>query len=257
MRKQEYRPTYNVPALDKGLDILETLATKRVPLTQVQIARALDKGASEVFRMLDCLEKRLYIEKDPISGAYRLTLRLFELSHTHSPFQQLVQTAARPMRELADKVSESCHLSVLHRGELLVLAQEESPEKVRISIEVGSTFSAVRTVSGRLLLAHLSSQDLPEALALDSHFASLSAKDKTAFHRQLIRIRSRSFEAAHSATNEGVFDLAVLVGTRTSSLQAALAIPSTTPESSKARRDRLLLPLRRCAETITRLVGLV
>jgi DNA-binding IclR family transcriptional regulator len=38
-----------VPALEKGLDILECLATQRVPLTQAEIARMLERGPSELF----------------------------------------------------------------------------------------------------------------------------------------------------------------------------------------------------------------
>ena len=101
------QPSYHVPALEKGLDILECLATHDSPLTQAQLARVLGRGASELFRMLTCLERRGYIQRDPLSGAYSLTLRLFELGHTHSPYQGLLQAAIRPMRELVEEVSES------------------------------------------------------------------------------------------------------------------------------------------------------
>src|SRR5215213_812806 len=88
-------PSYYVPALEKGLDILECLAAQGVPLTQAQIARAIGRGANELFRMLTTLERRGYIQRDPLTGAYGLTLRLFELSHTHSPLQGLLRAAAR------------------------------------------------------------------------------------------------------------------------------------------------------------------
>src|SRR2546423_542389 len=91
---------YQAPALDKGLDILECLAVQAVPLTQAQLAQALGRGASELFRMLTVLERRGYIQRDPLSGAYSLTLRLYELSRTHSPYQGLLRAAARPLCEL-------------------------------------------------------------------------------------------------------------------------------------------------------------
>src|ERR1043165_5034011 len=87
-------PSYHVPALEKGLDILECLAAQGVPMTQAQIARAIGRGSNELFRMLTTLERRGYIQRDPVSGAYGLTLRLFELSHTHSPLQDLLRAAA-------------------------------------------------------------------------------------------------------------------------------------------------------------------
>src|SRR5947199_8703328 len=103
-------PDYQAPALEKGLDILESLAAAGVPRTQSQLARTLDRGPNELFRMLVILERRGYIQRDPASGAYTLTLRLFELSHAHSPFEALLRAAARPMLTLTDTVWESCHL---------------------------------------------------------------------------------------------------------------------------------------------------
>ncbi|MEP7187683.1 MAG: helix-turn-helix domain-containing protein, partial [Roseiflexaceae bacterium] len=46
-----HAPSYYVPALEKGLDILECLAAQGVPLTPAQIARAIGRGANELFRM--------------------------------------------------------------------------------------------------------------------------------------------------------------------------------------------------------------
>jgi uncharacterized membrane protein len=43
---------YRAPALDKGLDILEALAATEVGLTQAEIAKALDRSPSEIYRML-------------------------------------------------------------------------------------------------------------------------------------------------------------------------------------------------------------
>src|SRR5947208_387181 len=145
-RSLDAPPDYQAPALEKGLDILELLAAAGVPRTQSQLARTLDRGPNELFRMLVILERRGFIQRDPVSGAYSLTLRLFELSHTHSPFQTLTHASARPMRDLSETVRESCHLGVLVHGNLLVLAQEEATRRYRLSVEVGRTFPLVNTV---------------------------------------------------------------------------------------------------------------
>src|SRR3954469_13746440 len=112
-------PEDQAPALEKGLEILERLAMSGVPRTQAELARILGRGPNELFRMLVILERRGYVQRDPTSGAYSLTLRLFELSHAHSPFQALTRAAARPIWDLTDTVRESCHLGVLVQGELL------------------------------------------------------------------------------------------------------------------------------------------
>ncbi|EQD78005.1 transcriptional regulator, IclR family protein, partial [mine drainage metagenome] len=164
---EERRTKYSVPALEKGLDVLEYLSDQAVPLTQAELARALNRQAGEIFRMLACLESRGYLRREPTTGAYSLTLKLFELSRTHSPYEVLLKAAQPLMRGLAEDLRESCHLSVLHRERVLVLAQEESPKPFRLSVEVGSQHSPLHTTSGRVLLANMTPADCEDLLTHD------------------------------------------------------------------------------------------
>jgi DNA-binding IclR family transcriptional regulator len=249
-------PSYHVPALEKGLDILECLAAQGVPMTQAQLARALGRGSSELFRMLAGLERRGYIARDPVSGAYSLTLRLYELSRTHSPFEGLLRAATRPMRELTARVRESVHLSVVYRGQLLVLVQEESPAQLRLSIEVGGVFSLLHTASGRTLLAHLGAAALEDTLSHDREYASWSAAQRAALAAQLVQIGECGYTTAVNETHRGVSDVAVLVGSPHSRVQAALAIAALNRDPASIAAE-LLPPLRACAGTIARAAGII
>lgn len=249
-------PSYHVPALEKGLDILECLAAQGVPLTQAQIARSIGRGSNELFRMLTTLERRGYIQRDPLTGAYGLTLRLFELSHTHSPLQGLLRAAAGPMRALTETIHESCHLSVIEREHLVVLAQEESPARIRLSVEVGGAFPLLHTVSGRVLLAHLNDGARADLLDREGEHARLSAAEQAVFDERLRLIRSRGYDTSVSETTDGVSDLAVLVGSATSTVQAALTIASLTRQRATFVDD-MLPALRRCAEEVGRAAGIV
>ena len=249
-------PSYQVPALEKGLDILECLAGQAVPLTQMQLARALGRGPNELFRMLVVLERRGYIQRDAVSGAYSLTLRLFELGHTHSPLDGLLRAAARPMRALADSLRESCHLSVERGGKLVVVAQEAGAQPLRLSVEIGAPFPLLQTVSGRVLVAHLPPQELEETLAGDGEYAALGAAERAALHKRLAAIRKRGYEQAYSESREGVRDLAVLVGAPAGRLRAALAIASLT-RKREAPNSGMLPALKGCAEEIGRAAGLI
>ena len=187
MRKKS-QPSYYVPALEKGLDVVEALAVAAVPQTLADLARTLDRTSSELFRMIDALEKRAYIVRDPVSGAYRLTLKLFELAHTHSPVDHLLRAANLPMRDLAEEIHESVHISVLSRGMLLLIDQAESPERVRLSVEVGSQVPPLETVSGRLLIAYLDEDERERFLAADPEYARMPASQRESLEAELRRI---------------------------------------------------------------------
>ncbi len=254
------KQSYRVPALEKGLDILEYLASEGIPLTQTQIARGLGRGPNEIFRILVSLERRAYIQRDPSSGAYALTLRLFELGHTHSPYRALLHAAACPMQTLSETVLESCHLSVLHGGKLLIIAQEESPRRLRLSTEVGGIFPIIHTASGRLLLAYSPPDEQDELLAHDGDFQRLSKQNQQELLKRLATIRECGFEEAYGEVIEGVNVTVVLVGAPEGVIHAALTIPAlgrALGRRQEPQHANLLSALQNCAAEISKAAGLI
>ena len=256
LSSDERRQKYAVPALEKGLDIIERLADEAVPVTQSQLARALGRQPGELFRMLACLEGRDYVRRDPATGGYMLTLKLFELSRIHSPYEALL-TAARPyMRQLADTVRESCHLSVLNRNHVLVLAQEESPKPFRLSVEVGSVHSALHTNSGRLLLASLPAAERTALLADEPEWARLAAKERRALDARLQEIAETGVAISIGERFTGGADIGVLVGGAGHSVAAALTIAVLVDAGKDADVGHLVEPLCEMAQAINRTIGL-
>ncbi len=83
---------YRAPALDKGLDILELLASVDGGLTQAEISKRLNRSPNEFYRMLDRLVRRGYVTR--IDGdRYSLTLKLFGLAQLHAPVRRLASYA--------------------------------------------------------------------------------------------------------------------------------------------------------------------
>lgn len=249
-------PNYRAPALEKGLDILEALAAARVPQSLSEMARILKRSASELFRMLNLLERRGYILRDAVSGKYRLSLKLYELAHVHSPVREMLQASLRPMQQLAETLRESCHISVLSGGGVMVIAQAESPEKVRMSVEVGAKFPPLHTVSGRMLLSHLDPEDLERTLADDPEYRSAGRVRRRAIHQRLVQIRAQGYATAENETFIGVFDVAVLAGNPHIGLMAALAAPLWERPGRKPATRKFVQCLKDCARTITLNLGL-
>jgi DNA-binding IclR family transcriptional regulator len=243
--------TYAVPALEKGLDLLEALAAQPEPRSQADLARDLGRSPSEIFRMLACLERRGYIVKEEASGRYRLTLRLYELAHTHTPVDQLLHAAEVPMRELARRIRESAHLSVLSDGRLLVLSQVESQNRTRVSVEVGARFPVVRTASGRVLLAHLAQDELRALLARDDEWGRLGAAARGRFLADLLRINRDGIYQGKSDLTHGIRDVAAFVGNPKVGIAAAVCVPSLVAIGKPRSISEIRAAVGDCAAAIS------
>jgi DNA-binding IclR family transcriptional regulator len=142
---------YAAPALDKGLDIIELLAHDSDGLSLNEIARSLDRTTSEIFRMVNALARRGYLQQ--AGERYSLSLKLFELAHRHKPIKSLTAAALPLMRELVNQTLQSCHLTVFHAGRVMVVAQVDSPERWAFGLKVGALVGLTDTASGYVLLA--------------------------------------------------------------------------------------------------------
>lgn len=254
MARQKTRK-YSVPALDKGLNILEALSQSRVPLSIIDLATQLGRTRSEIFRMLDNLEQRAYIMRDPASGAYSLTLRLYELAHTHTPVDQLLTAAYRPMYYLSQAIRESCHLSVLSRDMLVVVAAAESPEPVRLSVEVGYRVSPLLTVSGRLLVSFLGKAEQQHFLQSDPVYAAMGGRRRTALRAEFLLIRERRYHMDESTRRAGV-DCSALVGNPAIGITAALGVPFIAGGTNAGKEKGLIPLIQQAAGEITTALGL-
>lgn len=250
------KPDYSAPALEKGLDILETLSANPEPLTLSALARLLRRGNNEIFRMLNLLEERRYILRDE-AGAYRLSLRLFQIARTHNPVRRMIEAAEPAMRELVGATSESCHLSVLEGAEIVVLSSVECPLPVRLSIAVGGRFDVIRTASGRALLSSFTEARQADILKGSPAFRAMSSSEKKAFWTSLASSVRKGVVTASNETVAGVLDAAVTVGTPDSGIHAALAISALTNTRDRRNAKEFLKPLEACAKKINTALGAI
>lgn len=142
---------YRAPALEKGLDVLELLSAQGQPMTPSQMSATLGRSVSELFRMIQVLEFRGYIEQSP--DGYRLTNRLFTLGMTQAPIKSLVDVAMPAMRGLASSTMQSCHLVVPTGDQIVVIARIESPGDLGYSVRIGYRRSILHATSGLMFYA--------------------------------------------------------------------------------------------------------
>lgn len=212
---------YRAPALEKGLDILERLAVAKAPMTVNDIRAQLDRSYGELFRMVQVLEYRGYIERDPHTDGYALTDRLFSLGMHQPVIMSLVEFALPQMRRLAEQAGQSCHLAVHTRGDMVVVARMESGEQLGFSVRVGYRQALTRTASGAVLYAF---QPDDVRRRWEAMLAPEAAKDLDAFRAHADAVRARGMDEEVSTSVAGVVDLSAPI-LRGGVAAAALTMP--------------------------------
>jgi DNA-binding IclR family transcriptional regulator len=214
-------PTYSAPALDKGLDILETLCRSNVSLSQTQIAEKLGRSVGEIYRMLTCLVSRNYLVN--AGDTYAITTKIFELAHSNPPTNRLLAEAGPIMQELSSALKQACHLTVYNQGRQIVVAKVDNPSGLGFSVRVGADLDVLVSASGRVLLA-FQDQETTELRIKESVRERPDHADRK-ISQILDAVRTRGFESIVSAQIKGLHAVSYpILDTRNCAL-AALTVP--------------------------------
>lgn len=245
--------TYATPALEKGLDILELLAHERDGLTKTEIARALNRTVSEIFRMLVCLERRQYISQAG-TDRYVISLRLFQLVQEHPPTERLLTEALPRMHVLAERSQQSCHLGVLESGRVVILAQASGSGAVGFYVKTGSSVDLMEAATGQAILAHLPPEACTRVLQERARETGLAIPAD--LQRQLQRIRQRGYERRASFQVRGIINISCPVHDAQGHAVAALTVPYIQRLHGEVSMEQVERMLVEAAREISNAIGL-
>ena len=138
----------------KGLAVLEVLALADRPRGVTGIADELGLAKSQVHRLLQTLIERGYVRQDPDSGRYACTLKLWEYGALVADRVDVRHVATAHLKALADRTSETVHMSVLEGTEALYIEKIDSPKPVRAYSRIGGRAPAYCVATGKALLAY-------------------------------------------------------------------------------------------------------
>lgn len=247
VHEHEEEPRYRAPALDKGLDILELLTHAETPLTVAMITQRLGRSTGELFRMIQVLENRGYIEQSNGSG-FTLTAKLFSMGMRQAPVKTLLETALPVMRGLADRTEQSCHLALRASGDIVVAARMESASLIGFSVRIGYRQPLPSTASGVVLYAN-QSQEVRERW--ESQFDPPLGKEALARFRKSAAITAeQGFDRHPSGVVEGIIDLSAPVF-RGDNAAAALTMPFVKRTRMTVDIDQALAMVREAAAAIS------
>ena len=157
------------------------------------------------------------------------------------------------MKEIVDKIDESCSLGVLELPDVVYIARVPPRHVYTIPVQVGTRMPAYVNAMGRVLLAALSDDELSR------YFAALEPRQLTPHTvtdisrlREIVaNVRTCGYAMPEHEVYEGRRSLAVPISNREGKTVAAINISAMKSRASRETFTNEYLPiLRRAAELI-------
>ncbi len=198
-----------------------------------QLARELGVAKSTVHRLLTALCSRGFAERSPVTGRYRLGLRLHELGALAISRHQLCRTAMPLLQALRAQTGNTVHLAVADGAEIVHIERLESARFTSLFPGANRRFAVHSTSSGKAIAAFDPVCANARLCAGFPAYTPQTIRTARDFERELVLTRRRGFAVDKGETQLGVTSIGAPVRDRSGRALAALSLAA--PSALAAR----------------------
>jgi DNA-binding IclR family transcriptional regulator len=179
-----------IAAVQHALQVLASFSAAEPLLGVSEIARRVGVHKSTVSRILATLEEARLVERDPLSGRFRLGAGIVALAGPLLANLD-VRDVARPyLEQLALESAESVSLSIWNRWEAVNVDQVLGTGSIKHIAPVGRRNPAHASATGKVFLAHARPGEISETIARGLwRFTERTIVDPDHLHEELARVR--------------------------------------------------------------------
>lgn len=238
---------YSIRAVHRVCDILDLIQESPEAFSLTQVAEVTAFPKSSAFRYLATLEERRYVQRDPMSGMYRIGPAFLPLQ---SRQLNVLADLARPhLRKLRDRFSETLNLGMLDGNLVSYVEIVESPKAVRLAARLGDRDPLHCTALGKAIASTQPFERVEAILAAEGmpRRTATTITDISALRAELDSVRANGYAVDDCEyEDEGRCVAVPLVGiglaASISFSAPAMRFPmSSVPEVAQALKDAAAL----------------
>jgi IclR family acetate operon transcriptional repressor len=239
------RTGYSIRAVHRVCEILDLLQQAPRGAALLDVAKATRLPKSSAFRYLATLERRRYVERDPVTGSYRAGSAFLPL-RAHEP-ELLARRARSHMERIRDQLEETINLGMLEGNRIIYLEIVESHRSMRLAARRGDRDPVHATALGKAIAAHLPERRVRAILEAEG-MARLTPHTLTtldAYQAELAATRERGY-----ALDDGEHEIdgrSVAVPVLGSNLPAAVSYSAPATRFPLDRAEEVAAVLREIA----------
>lgn len=215
-----------VPALQRGLAVLEFLSSRDESATLSEISAALKLSPASIFRITGVLESAGYLHREEASRRFSLTRKLFLQAQPKHEGRSLVECCLPSMREVLQLTGETVQLCCLAVDQCVVLEQLPSTYPFKYIVDLGSRVPIHCCAPGKAMAAHLTEDaqsELLHTLTME-RYTDHTLTSRRVLLEELEKIKSRGYAADQGEHFEGINCVAAPLLDRHGNAVAAITI---------------------------------
>ncbi|NIF22420.1 MULTISPECIES: IclR family transcriptional regulator [Pantoea] len=152
---------YTVPALFRGLTILEMFNSRERILTVQDFADHLGVSTSAIYRIVTTLTEMNYLEK-VAKNTYQLGPQVISNGFSYLASRDIVDIAMPHLNDLRNTVSMSCHLTIREGCDAVYIYRSFASQRLSVNVPPGTRIPCHCSAVGRVLLTGLTETELEQ-----------------------------------------------------------------------------------------------
>ena len=202
-----------IKSIDKALKTLDILSDSKAPCSVSEIARTIRADKSSVYRILQTLKHRGFVEQIENSKEYVLGVKILTLGSKLLKKMRLVPILRPFLQSLVDKTGETGHLAVLRNSSVVYIDRIECGEVLTVGSAVGNTEPIYCSATGKAILSFLEPETVENIIEkIDSEgfikFTGHTIGSASALREELETVRKNGFAIDNEERYPGVVCIA-------------------------------------------------
>lgn len=178
----------SIQSIDRAFDILELLSKEPRGITVTDLGKRLDLHKSTVHRFLSSLRDRGYVEKDTLSGNYKLGLGFVELASLYLNGLELKTEASPLLHQLTQATGQTSFLAIKDGRDVVYIDKAETFDSLRRYTIIGKRLPLHASSLGKAMLSGCSDEEI-ERLYPSRQLEPLTKKTITTSDALMAEIR--------------------------------------------------------------------
>ena len=245
-----------VQSLDRAFDILELLSREQHGLNLTEIGNRLDLHKSTVYRLLQALKERGYIDKSA-QGSYRLGMEFIELSSLYLNNLELKTEAQPILRELSSLSGNTAFLATLQESEVVYIDKMETHNSLRKYSIIGQRAPLYCTALGKSMLTGKTEEQI-RSLYQERElkaFTERTIKSVDALVEEIEKIRRRGWSLDDEEYEQGLRCIGAPIRDYREEVIAAVSTSGYASVITRERVEEIAGYVVKAARDISRRMG--